>query len=240
MIIKIAVCDDDELDRDSMLIGLTSIEEDLKLEFDIYMFASGEELCENLESNTYNIILLDIIMGDFDGIDTATKLRSMGEDSKIIFVSSYDERLRDLFKVGAIAFIDKPVDIEELQSAIESGLELIKKEEAKQFAYKKQGKTCFLPLNKIEFFESHRNVVEIHSKNSSVSYTDQLKNIWGKLSSYPQFIMPNQSTIFNMQHIKMISNKIILKSTNEDFNIGRNYKADTVKRYGDYLKNRSE
>ena len=240
MVIKIAVCDDDKFDRDAMLIALTSIEENLKIEFDIYLFSSGKELCKNLETNTYNLIMLDILMDELDGIQTATKLRSMGEDSKIIFVSSYDEKLRELFKVGAIWFLDKPVNNYELKVAIERGLELIKKEDEKIYAYKKHGSTHLLSLNKIEFFESHRNIIEIHSKNSSITYSDQMKNVWSKVAVHPQFVMPNQSTIFNMQHIKMVSNQIILKSTNECFNVGRKYKEEAVKRYGDYLKDRSE
>lgn len=89
--LKIAYCDDVEKDRDNIVFALTQIEEKWKEEFELYSFSDGESLCAAVAKNHYDIILLDILMNGIDGIETATRIRAMGEENLIIFISSYDE-----------------------------------------------------------------------------------------------------------------------------------------------------
>ncbi len=68
--LKIAICDDEIETRETVETYLYHIEEKWNQEFEIKQFSSGESLCENLENNGYDVILLDILMGT--GIDGGT------------------------------------------------------------------------------------------------------------------------------------------------------------------------
>ncbi len=89
--LKVAYCDDMQSDRDNITIALTQIEEIWKEKIDSYSFNNGEDLCESMIKNHYDVVLLDILMGGIDGIETATRIRSLSEESLIVFISSYDE-----------------------------------------------------------------------------------------------------------------------------------------------------
>lgn len=238
--LKIAFCDDCQYDRNILMSHLSHIEEEWKDTFDIYPFKSGISLCENLKENSYDIILLDILMDDLDGIETARKIRSMGEDSKIIFISSYDEKLRELFRVGTIAFLDKPLRCSDLEDALKDAYNTIQKEIEKVFIYTKNGNTHFVPIKDIVYFEANRNQVKIQTTKTLICYSDLFKNVWCKMSENENFIMPNKSFIFNLKYVILKSNRVILKDNSLEFNIGRKYKEDTYDRYFNYIEWRSE
>ena len=256
--LKIAYCDDCPRDRAKIMASLSNIEERWKEVFVMQSFDSGEALCEDLKQNSYDIILLDIVMSAMDGIETARTIRSMGESSKLIFISSYDDKIRELFQHGTIAFIDKPFEVEVLENALQVAHDIIKKDENEDrvFSYKKHGQLCFVPTKDILYFITHKNQVEIVTCKTQLIYADQIKNVWNIMSKNKEFIMPNQSYIFNLKHIMLKSNMIFLKSglrirsskhskidpnhDMESVNISRNYKDETCKRYMNYVEQRSE
>lgn len=117
--LKIAYCDDAEADRKRIMCSLSRIEEKWRESFKIVPFSGGEELCEDIAENHYDVILLDILMNGIDGIETANRICSMGVESLIIFISNYDDRIKELFSFRTIAFIDKPVEVDKLEEALQ-------------------------------------------------------------------------------------------------------------------------
>lgn len=238
--IKIAYCDDDKLDRDRIMNALNNIEQSVIDKFELFAFDSGEELCKNLKDNSYDIILLDIIMGGIYGVQTAEKVRSMGKSSLIIFISSYDKRLKELFSYGTIAFIDKPLNAEHLKQALFNAINIIKKDKESLFSYNKNGSTYYIPISEIVYFEAMLNHVIIHTINDNISYNKLFKNLWDKLKNDHNFIRPNRSHIYNLKYVILKSNTIVSKTTGDIQNIGRVYKEDTHLRFYQYMECRSE
>jgi two-component system, response regulator YesN len=90
-------------------------------------------LCESIRPD---ILLTDIRMPKMDGIQLAIYIRERFPLCRIIFISGYSDKdyLKSAIKVGAVSYIDKPVDIQELQqvlaqTVIQCRQDLKKKEE---------------------------------------------------------------------------------------------------------------
>lgn len=234
--LRIAFCDDMERDRANIMNKLTQIEEKWGEKFIITSFASGEDLCKGIMENHYDVILLDIIMEGIDGIETATRIRTMGEESLIIFISSFDERIRELFDFRTIAFIDKPVDAKMLEIALEKAYEIIKKNNEVFFSFNKNGSVQYLPVNDIIYFESKRNKISIYTNKETETFYGTLSGVWEQIEAMNQFVMTHRSFIFNLKYITVKSEKIIIKDTGEEFSIGEKHKADTQERYKNYIE----
>ncbi len=235
--LRVACCDDMQQDRENVFIALTQIEEIWHEKMDVHSFISGEELCESMKKNHYDVVLLDIFMEGINGIETVMRIRSLGEDSLVIFISSHDEKVKECFDYGTIAFIDKPVEVAKLEKALSKVYEIIK-EDKTVFSYAKNGTVQYVPIKDIVYFESKRNVIWIHTNKGVKKFYDTLAAIWGKLESRPEFIMPHRSFIFNLKYVKVKSKKIIIKKTNETFNIGGKFLENTQKRYSNYIEKR--
>jgi two-component system chemotaxis response regulator CheY len=82
---------------------------------------NGEEALEIYRSfeNTPNIIIMDHRMPVKNGLDTTKEILAINPDAKIIFsIADYTVREKAL-EVGAIAFLEKPIDFNTLFNVIE-------------------------------------------------------------------------------------------------------------------------
>lgn len=131
----IAICEDEKKERIQLKENLKRIlAEDMKNKIEveniiIEEFESAEELLKS-DLSQIDIFLMDIMMGEMNGMDAAKKIREMNIDSEIIFITGNIEFVRDGYKVNAYRYLLKPVEIEELRESIISCFaELGKKKE---------------------------------------------------------------------------------------------------------------
>lgn len=66
-----------------------------------------------------DLVLLDIQMPGRNGFDVARDLLARDVDTRIVFVTAYDEHAIDAFEVNAVDYLLKPVEPERLERAIE-------------------------------------------------------------------------------------------------------------------------
>ncbi len=88
---------------------------------------SGKMALNYLEKKQADLILLDLLMPDMDGLETLESIRRLpnGKNVPVIFMTADDARdtKKQCLDAGAIDFIRKPFDIMEMISRIEKALE---------------------------------------------------------------------------------------------------------------------
>lgn len=84
-------------------------------------FTTPVNMMEILEKMLPDIILMDIHMGDYNGLDLARSVLKKYPCQKIIFLSGYDlvEYHNEAIKMGARGFINKNISIHELVEQIQ-------------------------------------------------------------------------------------------------------------------------
>ncbi len=238
--LKVAYCDDWKVDRDNLEKALMQIEEKWEMELEFYPFICGEDLCESIITSHYDVVLLDIQMEGMDGIETANRIRNLCEDTLIIFISNYDDRVKELFNFGTIAFLDKPVDVNILEIKLRDAVDVLEKNKKRYFFYKKNSEKVFFPIKDIIYFEVKKNIIIIHTIKGKESYYSTLASVWKQVEALEQFIFPGKSYIFNLKYVTIKKGKVVIKGTAETFNIGRTCKVDTEERYKNYMLKRWE
>jgi len=88
---------------------------------------SIQEGCETIMNNKPDLLFLDIELPDGTGFDLLKKFPQV--TFKIIFVTGHQEYALDAIKVSALDYVLKPIDTDELVSAIEKAREVINQEE---------------------------------------------------------------------------------------------------------------
>ncbi len=88
-------------------------------------FSSAEAFLENSLPVAPAVILLDMQMPDMTGLDLQEKLLQLGRKTPIIFVSgqSHPHQIVKSLKQGAIDFLFKPFNLEDLLGAVVDALE---------------------------------------------------------------------------------------------------------------------
>ena len=99
-----------------------------QLNFRVLVAEDGEDALAKVQYNKPNLILLDIMMPDMDGFETCERLKKDPEtcDIPIIFVSALDEVVDKIkgFQLGAVDYINKPFECQEVLARITVHLEL--------------------------------------------------------------------------------------------------------------------
>jgi len=64
----------------------------------------------------YGVVLMDVRMPGLDGVEALRRIRQHKKDVKVIMMSAYgvDELKQEALDAGAIAFLDKPVNVEKV------------------------------------------------------------------------------------------------------------------------------
>jgi len=88
--------------------------------FDVDVTNSGLNALEKVNEKSYDVIVLDLYMPGMDGIDTLKHLVEQNPDLQIIFLTGQAtlEKGIEAVKLGAVDFMEKPVDIDILIAKI--------------------------------------------------------------------------------------------------------------------------
>ena len=91
-----------------------------RVELQAETFASEEELFEEIDNGEgFDILFLDIEMRKMDGIELGKKLRERSYQTLIIYVSGFDQYMRQLFEAEPFRFLSKPLKQEELEKVLD-------------------------------------------------------------------------------------------------------------------------
>ncbi|EOR28190.1 Response regulator of the LytR/AlgR family protein [Clostridium sartagoforme AAU1] len=88
--VRIAVCDDQDIFQETIKNKLKLLCKKESMDVEIDCYSSGKELLEYLKRDVciYDILFLDILMDDINGIETARRIRSFDSRIQIIFITS--------------------------------------------------------------------------------------------------------------------------------------------------------
>lgn len=90
--------------------------------FEVEYVYSGEKALDRIQSQSFDLILLDVMMGGLSGYKVAETLRTKDKQTPIIFLTAKDTENDMLtgFSVGADDYISKPFSIKEVIARVKA------------------------------------------------------------------------------------------------------------------------
>lgn len=88
--------------------------------FELKCFSSGTEALIAMGKNIPEIIIVDILMPDFDGIQVIKNIKANDNFKKVLIIAISGDlnKKEESFNAGANIFLKKPIDIEEFRNSI--------------------------------------------------------------------------------------------------------------------------
>ncbi len=196
--LSIAVCDDEVIECCNMAKRIRNVMEEMKIPCIIRQFRNGGELLQALES--FDIVFLDIIMQEFDGMRTAQIFRKRAFDKILIFISSSREYVFEAYDVEAFQYLLKPVDEMKLRRVLQRAV--LKTERRSQefiiVSRERQKKKLF--LDDIYYFEIKGRVVDAHGSEGIFTYYEQIGELENKLGN-KGFFRCHKSYLINLKYV---------------------------------------
>lgn len=199
---RIALCDDEAAQRDYLAALVRSWAEQAGWEIQLAAFESSEAfLFDYEEQKDCDILLLDIEMGEIDGVSLAKRIRKENESVQIVFVTGYSEYIADGYEVAALHYLIKPVDRDRLFSVLDRAVRNLHKNE-QALTLVLPGETVRVPLYEIRYLDVRQNYVTVHGKKD---YT--LKKSLGEFEPLldERFFRIGRSCILNLTCIQRVT-----------------------------------
>ena len=117
---NVYLIDDDHSMRQSIELMLSDAG------YKVHAYESAQEFLNNSVPLSPAVILLDMRMPSMSGVELQAKLKEIGRTNPIVFISgqSLPNEIVASFKAGAIDFLFKPFNLEDLFKSIIKGMDL--------------------------------------------------------------------------------------------------------------------
>lgn len=206
------------------------------------VFESGREAMEKLPALNFDLLFLDIQFNDdFDAFEMLNAWQF--DQLQVIFVTSYNQYALKAFKHNVIDYITKPIDKDDLITAINKAKnrifrkkeldELFKTVQAyrnRQIAVKGQHETVFIPAKQILYLGAEKEYTTVHFIND----LNQIKEIisskhlgfWeNELLEFP-FIRIHKSSLVNMEQVQSYNTRTLKLTDGTQLDIARDRRKE--------------
>lgn len=238
--IKIAVCDDDQKFVGAVQEYLELLAKEEHIELEIECFLSGNELIREYEKGIlFDLIYLDIEMNGADGIETAKWIRRKDYHVLIVYISSHEEYLRQLFEAEPFRFLSKPVEYQVFRTVFRQAAERIFEQQRNYFHFK-TGKTIGkIPCKDILYFESAGRKVIVHTVQNSYEYYDKLNTIEENLKNM-RFVRIHKAYLVNIDNVEAFQYERVAMSDGTILSISQKNRPRIRSEFWKYYNGSSE
>ena len=165
--IRVAICEDEAVFMEKIKNDITLYFSKYNKESTIDTFSSGKDLVESIEKEKFNIYFLDIEIGEEDGVRIAEYIRKTDNNAILIFVTSKNERVYEVFSLDTFGFVRKDhfdKDFPPIMKRLEGELENY----ISKLIIQGKDKEYLLTLNDIVYFERVGGIINIKTEEEEI------------------------------------------------------------------------
>lgn len=233
--IQIAICDDDLKVCYQLEEYIRQLKDRREVELEI--FSSGAEFEKAVTGRYFDIIFLDVVMKDRNGIELGELIRERlkNDSSLLIFMSGYGEEYAlDLFQFQPFHFLKKPVGEEAFKEVFYKACERVLGDGG-LFEFKSSRTIYRLPLKKIMYFEGDNRRVRIATENNTYYCYSTIERLFSKINMEQYgFIRLHKSYAVNMRYVAAFSVRMVTLFDGLEFTISAPFRENAQKRYSAY------
>ena len=221
--LSIAVCDDEIIECCNIAGKIKGILEEMRIPCIIRQFGIGRELLQTTES--FDMVFLDIMMSDLDGMRTAQLFRKRASDRILIFVSASREYVFDAYDVEAFHYLLKPVDDRKLKNVLQKAVLKTENRSREFIIVSRERQKRKLFLDDIYYFEMNGRMVDVHGAEGVFTYYEQMGALENKLLD-KGFCRCHKGYLINLKYVEVYNRQEAVLENGERIMIAkRRYEA---------------
>ncbi|MEG2176713.1 MAG: LytTR family DNA-binding domain-containing protein [Oscillibacter sp.] len=234
---NIAIVEDDPGDREYLLDCLAIHADDAKTPVSISSFENADAFLGDGSPGRYDLIFLDIYMGNVTGMELAQKLRDIHVSSQIVFVTTSVSHAVTSYEVAATYYLLKPYDYDQFSKMMSAVYSRVSPEEP-TIGVKVGHDLETVPLSAIRFVDYADHYVLVHTSTKVLRSYIPFQEIEELLGAYPQFLTCYRNVIVNMEKIEKMEGDHFELEQGESIPISRNRVREMREAYTGYIFSR--
>lgn len=225
--LRIGICDDVYDARLALHALLERLLEARGVSFFIYEFSSGEGLLSWIQNHRseMDLVFLDIEMRQYNGMETAHRLREFMEGLQIVFVTGYSDYVYDGYSVGALGYLLKPPKPQQLDEILTRALTALHRDADQVFICRSHDISYRIPRKEILYFASDRRQVLCVTAARTYVFYGKLEEVQQQVDD--SFVRIHQRYLVHATAVERVdgSEVVIL---GESFPVSRSYRSSAL------------
>lgn len=220
---RIVICDDDPICQRTAVAAVEAWAADCHQRAEIAVFDNGDDLIEHLQQKPASILLLDIFMPVFSGMDIAREIRSFDQDLIIVFLTSSPEYAIESYDVRASGYLLKPLDRDKLCTVLDRCLKDLEPL-PKRIILRTVGGYLSQQISEIECVEAqNKTMIITRTDGGYLESMDTLSNLEQKLTIEAGFFKCHRSYLVNLFAVEHFNMTQIITKSGRNIPIARGY-----------------
>lgn len=234
--VRIAICDDENeaVSRHAELVRNTL--QECGIGFEIETYTRSDNLLYDITDDHFffDLLLLDIEMPDFSGMELCNKIKPFLPNIKVIFVTSHIEYAIDAFELAIFRYVPKMDLVARLPIAVSDAAKLIELEAGQEYTIQTSKHMERIPYRDIFYIQRDggKNVTICTSTGIS-NVRKTLQQIYSELNA-PEFIFVDRGIIVNIIQIMKISDSTAVLKNGEKLSISRSHLSEVKQKINQF------
>lgn len=206
--VDVAICDDAADDLSAISRRVKEYMARKKIEYTPLIFDHAEDVIDGLSyEDVYTVLLLNVQVGNQDGIAIAKDLHKTHIDCKLILISSNRDMALRGYETQALRYLEKPLDPDLFDEAMDCA-----------FACLPVGLTLLLPteqgnvtvdVDDILYIEPNNRRVVVYCHQRKLEVSMKFSDIIEQLPTH-QFVLSHRTVLVNLSHVKLVGKSSLL------------------------------
>lgn len=223
--LRIGICDDDEQFIIQLERYVLEYAKKKGIPVETQTFLNSDKLFSYIdEVGLFDILFLDIELGDVTGIDVGNRLRSdlMNEIMQIVYVSINEEYALQLFKTRPMDFLTKPINYQKIEPVMDEYVRLYYTHN-RFFTYHIGKKKYSMNENCILYFQSQGKKIQMVTQKGTEEFYGKLSDVVLQLNEQ-SFCVVHKSFVINLRYVAQHKSDSIVMANGEEIPISQSMK----------------
>lgn len=216
---KIAICDDCDSDRQYVLNLVNRWAASASHVIHIDTYTSAENfLFHYAEKNDYDILLLDIEMGNMDGVTLAKKVRQENDSVQMVFITGFADYISEGYDVAALHYLMKPVKQDKLYAVLDRAVAAMKKID-RVILLPVGGEMLRLPVGQVQYVEAFSHTVAVITGSDTIQVKMPISEVERLLGD--GFVRCHRSYLVGLKYVARLSKTEVILDNGKTLPLSR-------------------
>ncbi|BCJ92455.1 DNA-binding response regulator [Anaerocolumna cellulosilytica] len=226
MVLKIAICDDEEIFLEELLYQMSVELRKTDTKFHVTTYMNGVELLSDNEKEIFDLVVLDIEMPHLNGIEVAEQIRQRNPYVCIIFITNREDLVFQSLRYRPFRFIRKSKVYEELPEAIDGIIQKLNSEN-QYYTLSFNNSPIQLRISDIMYIESIKHDIYFNCQEQKYRVKSNLSKLEKEFGIHG-FIRVHSGFLVNYRYIYSIDKTKVILNNKEMVPLSR-HRLETVK-----------
>lgn len=232
---RVALVDDEDTQLQLLKKMLKTYGDQQNIDFQFLTFESAEAFLFHFEEDkAFDLLILDIEMGEMNGMELARHLRAHNHDIRLLFVTGYTEYIGQGYEVSAMDYVLKPVDKNKFFQVLDRFKKISPEKNTYVFVETVDGMSR-LSLNDILYLEANKHQTILATMEGVIETKESFSHFESSLPT-DKFVKTHRSYLVNLAHVKRVARQDVIMDDETIVPIARRKIKNVNQAFIDYYK----